>query len=324
MRLLFGHGYLGSRIARLWRAAGHKVTVFTRSPAKAESLRAEGYGAIVADIGDPATLAAVPSELIWSVETVVFAVGYDRSTPADGSRRTIHEVYTGGVSNVMDMLSRCKLARREFARSRNMDITWATPSIPRFLYISSTGVYGDADGAWVDERTECRPEREGGRACLAAEGAIAAHEVGRSAVILRLAGIYGPGRIPRAEALKRYEPIDAPADGYLNLIHVDDAARIVPAIEGMIGGRMLPRTYNVADGNPGLRREYYTELARLLGAPKPVFVDPAVGSPAAARAAADKRISNRRLCEEVGPTFLYPSFREGLSAIVAAERASNK
>jgi hypothetical protein len=65
-------------------------------------------------------------------------------------------------------------------------------------------------------------------------------------------------------------------------------------------------------------------LARLLGAPKPVFVDPAVGSPAAARAAADKRISNRRLCEEIGPTFLYPSYREGLAAIVAAERASNK
>jgi len=324
MRLLFGHGYLGSRIAALWRAAGHEVTVVTRSPAKAESLRAEGYGAIEADISDPAALAAVPRELIWSVETIVFAVGYDRQTPADGSRRTIHEVYAGGVSNVMDMLSRCKSERLERARSQNLDVTWATPIIPRFIYISSTGVYGDADGAWVDEGTECRPEREGGRACLAAEEAIAAHEVGASAVILRLAGIYGPGRIPRAEALKRYEPIDAPADGYLNLIHVDDAARVVSAVEGMKRNRKLPRTYNVADGNPGLRREYYTELARLLGAPKPVFVDPAVGSPAAARAAADKRISNRRLCEEVGATFLYPSYREGLWAIVAEERASNK
>jgi nucleoside-diphosphate-sugar epimerase len=326
MHLLFGHGYLGSRIARLWRRSGHKVLVVTRNPAKSQFLRSEGYGTILADVCDSATLEAIPSDLLDQVETVVYAVGYERGKTEAGTR-SIHEVYAGGVTNVLELLTRCERERIESAQASGMDLFYEKATlIPRFIYISSTGVYGDAKGAWVDEQTECRPSREGGRACLGAEEAIAAHLVGMHSVILRLAGIYGPGRIPRAESLKRYEPIDAPAEGYLNLIHVDDAARIVLEVEQAAIWRKgkFPRVYNVADGNPGFRREYYSELARLVGAPNPVFVDPAVGSPAAARAAADKRISNRRLCEEIGATFEYPSYREGLAAIVAAERASNK
>ncbi len=186
---------------------------------------------------------------------------------------------------------------------------------PLFLYISSTGVYGDAVGDWVDEDTPCLPLRDGGKACLAAEEALAAHPLGADSVVLRLAGIYGPGRIPRADALRKGEPIDAPAEGYLNLIHVDDAARTVLAVEQAVAP---PRTYCVADGRPPLRRDYYAELARLFGAPAPRFVAPAADSPAAARAAADKRISNARLLREIGVEFQYPSYREGLAAIVRA------
>jgi nucleoside-diphosphate-sugar epimerase len=317
MHLLFGYGYLGARLARLWRQAGRKVTVVTRSPAKSQLLRTEGFGTILADVGDAATLAAIPSDIRDQVETVAFAVGYERGKEG-AERRSIHDVYAGGVKNVLDAFA------GRTAAGRNSPLT-PHPS-PLFLYISSTGVYGDADGEWVDETTPCAPSREGGRACLAAEDAIASHPGGARAVILRLAGIYGPGRIPRAEALRRHEPIDAPAEGYLNLIHVDDAARIVCEVEDRLKSRPLPlpRVYNVADGNPGLRREYYAELARLLDAPSPTFVEPAPGSAAAARAAADKRIANRRLREEIGVTLEYPSYREGLAAIVAAERASSK
>lgn len=315
MKLLFGHGYLGSRIARLWRAAGQEVAVVTRSEAKAEELRSLGYQAIVADVCDPATLTNLPP-----AETVVFAVGYDRRTAAEHS---IGEVYAGGVRHVLDAVqgSGFGVQRSEKRSFANPQQGTGNPKL--FVYISSTGVYGDADGDWVDEATPCRPLREGGRACLAAEQAITMHPLGGNAVVLRLAGIYGPGRLPRSEALQRGEPIDAPKDGFLNLIHVDDAARSVLRVEALIDSDRLapPQTYCVADGRPGLRRDYYAELARLLGAPPPRFVDPAADSPAAARAAADKRISNAKLLREVGVEFEYPSYREGLAAIVAG-RAS--
>jgi nucleoside-diphosphate-sugar epimerase len=139
-------------------------------------------------------------------------------------------------------------------------------------------------------------------------------------VILRLAGLYGPGRIPRSADLVAGRPIDAPARGWLNLIHVDDAAQIVLLAEQRA---LLPRTYVVSDGQPVVRTEYYAELARLLRAPPPTFVEPVASSPAAARAASDKRIVPRRMFAELRPTLQFPSYREGLAAIVAAEQRSS-
>lgn len=318
MKLLFGHGYLGSRVARLWRDAGERATVVTRTDSKARALRDDGLDAVTADVCDRASLVSLPP-----VDTVLFAVGYDRKSshvsanspgsPVPGSSvPSIHDVYAGGVKNVLDAIA------EQIAK------TGAEP--PLFIYISSTGVYGDAGGDWVDEQTECRPTREGGKASLAAEQVIASHPLGAKSIVLRLAGIYGPDRIPRREPLLRGEPIDAPADGYLNLIHVEDAARIVVAAEKKFAEHQSsdnqfssPQTYCVSDGNPGLRREYYTELARLLNAPEPTFTAPCPTSPAALRAASDKRISNAKLMRELGVELKYPSFREGLAAIVKGD-----
>ena len=306
MKLLFGCGYLGSRVAALWQAAGEQVTIVTRSATKADQFRNAGYAALVADVCEPATLTDLPP-----AETVLFAVGYDRRS---ATARSIHDVYAEGVRNVLEAVG-----KQERGDARTESVSRLPSSVPCFLYVSSTGVYGDAEGDWVDEATPCRPLREGGKACLDAEQAVADHPLGARSVVLRLAGIYGPDRIPRAEALRRGEPIDAPADGFLNLIHVDDAARIVLEVERLGHAKKIPtpRTYCVADGHPGLRRDYYAELARLLDAPPPRFVEPAAASPAALRAGADKRISNARLVREVAPTFAYPSFREGLAAIVS-------
>lgn len=318
MKLLFGCGYLGSRVARRWRDAGEAVTIVTRSTAKADELRSDGYAAIVADVGDPTTLGHLPP-----AETVLYAVGYDRRSP---TTRSILDVYAGGVRNVLEGVGgqeagdgRQGAVRSPDAQSYRLSDPYLPTPGPLFLYISSTGVYGDADGEWVDESTPCRPPREGGRACLAAEQAIASHPVGKRSVVLRPAGIYGPDRIPRADALRRGEPIDAPADGWLNLIHVDDLAGIVLDVERLaLADKIeLPRTFNVSDGHAVVRGEYYAELARLLGAPSPKFVEPAAVCHAVLRAAADKRVSNARLIDEIDPTFAYPSYREGLAAIVS-------
>lgn len=283
-KLIFGCGYLGQRVARLWYSRGETVFAVTRSGEKARSLEAGGIRPIIAD------LLTGPLSLPPEIRTVLFAVGYDRA-----SASSIDDVYAGGVRRAIECVPE---------------------GIERFIYVSSTGVYGPGEGEEVDEGTRCQPIRAGGIACLAAEEVLTTSKLQSRAVILRFAGLYGPGRIPRAADLTAGRPIDAPATGWLNLIHVDDAAQIALLAEERAP---LPRAYVVSDGKPVQRAEYYTELARLLGAPTPKFIDPPASSPAAARAACDKRIAPQRLFAELRPKLQYPSYREGLAAIVAAD-----
>jgi nucleoside-diphosphate-sugar epimerase len=188
-------------------------------------------------------------------------------------------------------------------------------SVERFIYVSSTGVYGKVTGAEVDETSPCQPTREGGRACLAAEELLWASPFAERTIILRLAGLYGPERIPRSNGLLAGLPIDAPSTGWLNLIHVEDAARIVVLA---VQKAQPPKLYVVSDGNPVIRGDYYGELARLLGAPPPRFVEPRADSPAQQRASSDKRVNPRRLFADLSPALLYPSYREGLAHIVGS------
>lgn len=289
-RLVYGCGYLGLRVARQWRDAGDHVTVVTRNQRHAGEFRAEGLDAVVADVTRPETLA--PLAGLGPVDTLLFAVGFDRNAGPD-----IHQVYAEGLRNA---------------------ILAAPSSVGRAIDISTTGVYGPADGGWVDEQTPPNPQREGGRASLAAEEHLFCGPLADNAVVLRLAGIYGPGRIPYLKELKAGEPIAAPATGWLNLIHVDDAARlIIRMADAEIGSQL----YCVSDGSPVVRGDYYSQVAALLRAKSPVFVEPPANSPRAARAKSDKRISNRRLVDEIAPQWLFPSYREGLSSILGIDSA---
>ena len=253
MHLLFGHGYLGSRVARLWQAEGRTVHVVTRSESRAHELAALGYAPLVADVTNAPAIRAVLAEFP-PPDTVLFAVGYDRQAAREAAAPSIHEVYAGGFANVLAALP---------AATR------------RVIYISTTGVYGQSSGTLVDEDSPTEPTREGGLASLAAEQALAASPFASRGIVLRLAGIYGPNRIPLAEKLRLGEPLAVPAAGCVNLIHVDDAAHVVLAAEqlNLPAGRS-PLIYNVSDGHPAIRGEYYAELARLLGAQPPTFVSP--------------------------------------------------
>jgi nucleoside-diphosphate-sugar epimerase len=136
-------------------------------------------------------------------------------------------------------------------------------------------------------------------------------------MILRLAGIYGPGRIPRMAALIQRRPVPARPGGHLNLIHVDDAVEAVLAAESRVDP---PRTYVLSDGHPTERRAFYIHLAQLLQVPGPEFVDPPPDEGAERRGASSKRVSNARVLAELGLTLRYPTFREGLQAIVLEHR----
>jgi nucleoside-diphosphate-sugar epimerase len=164
-KLIFGCGYLGERVARRWKSAGQDVFVVTRSVERADQFRSAGYVPIVADVTRLETLRELPP-----VESVLFAVGFDYT-----SSQTIDDVYAGGVSNVIAALP---------------------TDVGRFIYISTTGVYGFRSGDWVDETTPPDPQRSGGRASWAAEQSLRASTLAKRVFILRLAGIYGPGRVP--------------------------------------------------------------------------------------------------------------------------------
>ncbi len=281
-KLIFGCGYLGHRVAKLWQARGEEVCVVTRSVDRANQLRDEGLQAVIADVANVDTLINLPP-----AETVLFAVGFDRT-----SENTIHQVYADGVKNVLAALP---------------------SSSERFIYISTTGVYGSAEGDWVDETTPPNPQRDGGKASLAAE-----QHLGENSIVLRLGGIYGPDRIPYLAKLRAGEPIAAPSEGWLNLIHVDDGAEIVLAAEAWAAESQTTgqHTFCVCDGQPVVRGDYYREVARRIGAEPPQFVAPDPASPAAARAAASRRISNAKLQQQLQYEFTYPSYREGLAAIL--------
>jgi nucleoside-diphosphate-sugar epimerase len=275
-KLIFGCGYLGRRVARLWREAGNRVVAVTRSECRAEDFQSDGIEPIVGDICRATSLRKMPD-----ADTVLFSVGFDRAAGA-----SLHNVYVAGLRNVLDRLP---------------------ASVWRFLYISTTGVYGEHGDEWVDEDKPCDPRTDGARAHFAAEQVLRSHPIGERAIVLRMAGLYGPGRVPRRKELLAGEPIAAPAEGYVNLMHIDDAAAAV-VVAGERG--RAPRTYNVSDGHPAPRGQYLRELAAILGAPPPRLAE--LSAPARTRGAASKRVSNRRILEELGIELAFPTFGSGL------------
>jgi nucleoside-diphosphate-sugar epimerase len=278
--LIVGCGYLGRRVARLWLDAGHTVSVLTRSPETAEGFAAKGIQAVIGDVTQPESLTALPD-----ADVLLFAVGHDRSAPL--SQR---EVYVSGLQNTLAAL--CGRVRR-------------------VLYISSTSVYGQSDGSWVDEQSPTEPVTESGRICLAAEHVLTdwAAASGTGALILRLAGIYGPGRLlARVESLRRAEPLAGSPEAWLNLIHVDDAARIAAAFSGTThAGAVL-----VTDDRPVTRGEFYTRLTELLRAPPPSF-DAMLGS---RTTGLNKRCRNARLRRDCALPLRYPDYTHGLSTAI--------
>lgn len=276
--LIAGCGYLGTRVAAQWQQAGHRVTAVTRSTARAREFAERGWEPLLGDVTQPEHLPQLPP-----ADVLLWAVGYDRARYSD-----IRAVYLTGLQDFLERL----------------------PVMPaKLIYISSTGVYGQDGGEWVDEESPTEPTREGGRVCLAAEDWLRASRWGPATLILRMAGIYGPGRLPSLEAL-RQGPVEVRADAYLNLIHVDDAARLVDQVAQRLAP---PELLVVSDGQPVLRQDYLAYLAQVSGVDVPEFVDPVPGvTPTTRRTAGSKRVRTDR-CQRLCPmTWQFPSYREGV------------
>jgi nucleoside-diphosphate-sugar epimerase len=277
-KLVIGCGYLGERVARRWLEQGHRVHATTRRADRAEELRAAGLEPVRCDVVDPDTLAMLPE-----ADTVLHCVGFDRA-----AGKSMRNVYVEGLVQLLQA-------------GRHLGRRWE-----KFIHISSTSVYGQRAGGWVDETSPTEPVDESGQVVLAAQEAL--RQFRPDAIVLRFAGIYGPGRLLREQALRAGTPIAVDPNVWLNLIHVaDGVAAVLAADERAAPGS----TFNVCDNRPVTRREFYATLAALLGAPAPTF------AATTAPDTANRRVLNRRLREELRLVLRYPTCEEGLRACLA-------
>lgn len=286
--LIIGPGYVGLELGRQLAGSGHAVFGLRRTATP--ELADAGLQPLLGDITDPASLAKLPRQFDWVVNCVSSTHG-----GADDYRR----VYRDGMRNVL---------------------AWLAPTPPRkFVYTSSTGVYGQNDGSMVDETAAVEPPTETGRVLVEAENELlaAAREQGFPGVVLRVAGIYGPGR---GWWFKQFRAGEARLEGdggrWLNMIHRDDVAGCLAA--ALAHGRP-GEIYNAVDDEPVRQRDFFAWLARELDRPLP----PAAPEDALAsrkRGVTSKRISNAKLKRELGYAFRFPTFREGYAAEVAAVR----
>ncbi|MBL9049544.1 MAG: SDR family oxidoreductase [Tabrizicola sp.] len=186
-------------------------------------------------------------------------------------------------------------------------------------YLSTTGVYGDHQGGWVDETTPLTPVSDRGRQRVLAEGQWLA--TGLPVHIFRLAGIYGPGRGPFEKVRDGTARRIIKPGQVFGRIHVDDIAQV---LEASIRQPNPGAAYNVCDDNPCPPEEVIAHAARLLGLPDPPAVafsaiEATMTPMARGFYSESKRVRNDRIKDELGVTLLYPDYPQGLAALLETE-----
>lgn len=287
--MVIGCGYLGSRVARLWRILGHHVYVTSRRAERADQFGKLGFDPVIADVTSPDTLKNLPP-----ADVVLFAVGFDRNSDHD-----IRTVYVDGFQNVVKCLA---------------------DRVKHLIYISSTGVLADSAGQWIDETGATAPTRQGSQAHLDAEQLLGDSRFSSRSTVLRLAGIYGPGRVPRLSAIANRDWQLLPNKGHVNLIHVEDAAAIANRVFEL---GLTDQLFHVSDGNPPKRKELYEYVASELGVGE-IDWTKTTDAIVAMRSSSDKRISNRKLITATRYEYLYPNFRVGVRASLAQTKTADR
>ena len=270
--LVAGCGYLGLALCQRFAGDGRRVWALRRSAAATDELARAGAVPLIADLTRPETLASLPP-----LDAVVACQApgrndEDRATYIDGTRHLIEAMIAHPPS--------------------------------RFVFVSSTSVYGHTGGEWVDETTPPRSSSARARTLLDAE--VVACTAPWPTMVVRLAGLYGPGR-DRTQLL-RSGRVSAADRGYVNHIHVDDAAGIIALVleRGEPG-----QVYLGVDERPVERSVCYAWIAQRAG-----IAPPATGA-TAPRELGSKRCSNRKVAT-LGYRYRYPDYQAGFGALIAA------
>ena len=281
VNLIVGCGDIGQRVARLEIEKGTRVLGLVRSASSASILEKLGVDVVRADLDEAASLSTLTERLA--------TLYYFAPPPPSG-----------------------------LDDPRLRHLLHALQGLPeRVVYISTSGVYGDCAGAWIDEDWPLNPKSDRGKRRLAAELLLGdwSRQTGVPVVILRVPGIYGPGRLP-VERVRQGVPVVIPEESpYTNRIHADDLAAVCVAAarRGQPGG-----AYNVSDGHPTTMTDYFWRIADLTGLPRPAAVSMAqarqVLSPAMLSFLEEsRRLINRRMLDDLQITLRYPDLAHGLN-----------
>ncbi len=290
--LIIGCGYVGLPLGAELVHLGHEVFGLRRHAAAEDELIAAGIQPLIADITRPETLIKLPNEFDWVVNCVA---------SRGGSVEDYRQIYLQGTRHLLD---------------------WLASSPPKkFVYTSSTSVYGQTDGSQVKETSPTGPLVETAKILLETEQVLrdASPQKKFPAVILRVAGIYGPERGHWfKQFLKNEARIEGDGSRFLNMIHRDDVIGcIIAALKNGRPGDI----YNAVDDEPVSQANFFQWLAEEFGKDLPPSV-PANLDENRKRGVTNKRVSNRKLKMELGYQFKYPNFRKGYTAeILRLERA---
>jgi nucleoside-diphosphate-sugar epimerase len=279
--LSIGHGYSAQALSAVLQAdGGWRVIGTTRSAENADAVRASGAEPLIWPGNDLRPALRAATHLLIS------------AGPGEGGDPVLAEITD--------------------------DIARAAPHLEWAGYLSTTGVYGDHRGGWVDENTPLAPTTQRGRLRQEAEAAWQAIP-GLPLHIFRLAGIYGPGRGPFAKLRAgRARRIIKP-DQVFSRIHVEDIAQVLAA---SMRAPHPGAIYNLCDDDPAPPQDVIGYAAELLGLPLPeavAFEDAEMSEMARSFYAESKRVRNDRIKDELGVRMRYPSYRKGLDAMAKAE-----
>jgi nucleoside-diphosphate-sugar epimerase len=279
--LIIGSGYIGLPLGRELAAQGHQVCALRRFWTPEAVSLAQGLTPLSADVSQPETLAPLPPRYDW----VVFCVA-----TSGGAAEDYRRVYLEGSRHVADWLR-------------------ATPP-QQLVYTSSTSVYGQTDGSLVDETSAIDPGVETGE-ILAATEKVWLDEAQAGAipsVLLRLAGIYGPGRgYWFKEYLKGTARMNGRGDRILNMIHRDD---VVGAVIRSLVAAPSGEIFNVVDNEPATQFTFFEWLSNRLGGSLPPAA-PAGAESLRKRGASNKRVANQKIRNQLNYQLKFPTFREG-------------
>jgi nucleoside-diphosphate-sugar epimerase len=281
--LIVGCGYVGLPLGVELIRLGHEVFGLRRNLAAENELKTAGIQPLFGDVTKPGTLANLPREFDWIVNCVA----------AGGGAENYREVYFNGTKNL---------------------IKWLAPNPPKkFVYTSSTSVYAQNDGSQVKESSPTEPTAETSKILAETEEVLLAAVAERKfpAVILRVAGIYGPDRGHWfKQFLKNEATMEGDGSRFLNMIHRDDlVGGIIAALKSGRAGEI----YNAVDDEPVSQMNFFQWLGGTLGKyPPPSELENSDEN--RKRGVTNKRVSNRRLKMELGYQFKHPNFRIGYSA----------